>query len=287
MGVSVRERTLPRAQPWRFTLPKRRTGGWTHGVATAALAVLAGFIALPLVSLLLWMINHRSFYAILSPVARDALFLSMRTTATSMLIIFLIGTPAAYALARFQFPGKRILDNLMDVPIVLPGSAAGIALLLAWGRMGFVGQHLQPFGITISFTTAAVVLAEVFVAAPFYVRQATVGFRLVEREVEYAAMVDGAKQHQVFSKITMPLAAPALIAGGVTAWARALGEFGATVIFAGSFQRVTQTMPMAIYGTFETDIDAAVALSVLVLAFSFTVMLTARYLTRKAAEYNE
>ena len=255
------------------------------GFAVATLALLAGFISLPLLSLVLWTVNEGSWRAMASPVALDALLLSARTTAITMGIIFVVGTPAAYVLARAEFPGKRALDTLVDIPAVLPPSAAGIALLLAFGRMGLLGEHLRVLGIEISFTTAAVVMAELFVATHFYVRQATVGFSHIERGVEEAAMVDGANHAQVFSKITIPLALPALVAGGVTAWARALGEFGGTIIFAGSFRGTTQTMPLAIYSALESNFDAAVALSVLVLGFSFAVILTARYLTRKAAEH--
>jgi molybdate transport system permease protein len=222
-----------------------------------------------------------------SPVALDALLLSAKTTAVTMTIIFVVGTPAAFVLSRAEFPGKRLVNALVDIPAVLPPSAAGIALLLTFGRMGLLGKHLHLLGIELSFTTAAVVMAELFVATHFYVRQAAVGFAGIDRDVEAAAMVDGAsrvKVFKVFSKITIPLALPALVAGAVTAWARALGEFGGTIIFAGSFQGVTQTMPLAIYGALERDFDSAVALSVLVLGFSFVVILVARFFTRRIEE---
>jgi ABC-type molybdate transport system permease subunit len=161
--------------------------------------------------------------------------------------------------------------------------AAGIALLLTFGRLGLVGQYLNVFGINLSFTTAAVVMAEVFVAAHFYVRQATVGFSQVRRDVEEAAMVDGAGRVSTFFRVTVPLAFPALVAGAVMSWARALGEFGGTVIFAGSFRGITQTIPLAIFAVFQSNIDAAVALSVMVLGFAFTVIVVARYLLGKAA----
>jgi molybdate transport system permease protein len=255
------------------------------GLAVAALALLAGFICLPFLSLLLWTINENSWRAMASPVARDALFLSIKTTSISMAIILVVGTPAAYVLARAEFPGKRIVDTLVDIPAVLPPSAAGIALLLTFGRFGLVGQHLNAFGVTLSFTTVAVVIAEVFVAGHFYVRQATVGFAGVRRDVEEAAMVDGAGRFSAFAKVTVPLAFPALIAGAMMAWARALGEFGATIIFAGSFRGVTQTIPLAIFAEFQNNIDAAVALSVLVLGFAFVVILTVKYLTKRAINY--
>lgn len=254
------------------------------GFAVTALALLAGFISLPLLSLVLWTVNEESWRAMTSPVALDALLLSVRTTAITMIIILVVGTPAAFVLSRAEFPGKRLVNTLVDIPAVLPPSAAGIALLLAFGRMGLLGEHLRVLGIELSFTTAAVVMAELFVATHFYVRQAAVGFSNINRDVEEAAMVDGASRVKVFSNITVPLALPALLAGAVTAWARALGEFGGTIIFAGSFRGVTQTMPLAIYGSLESDFDAAVALSVLVLGFSFAIILTVRFLTRKAQE---
>jgi molybdate transport system permease protein len=250
----------------------------------AALALLAGFISLPLLSLVIWTVSEGSWRAMTSPVALDALLLSLRTTAITMAVILVVGTPAAFVLARVEFPGKRMVNTLVDIPAVLPPSAAGIALLLAFGRMGLIGAHLRVLGIELSFTTAAVVLAELFVATHFYVRQAASGFERVDRNVEEAALVDGAGRVGVFSKVTIPLAFPALVAGAVTAWARALGEFGGTIIFAGSFRGVTQTMPLAIYSTLESDFDAAVALAVLVLGFSFIVILAARFFTRKAEE---
>ncbi|PLS87063.1 MAG: molybdate ABC transporter permease subunit [Actinobacteria bacterium] len=265
--------------------PGRRVGeALASGFAVAALALLAGFISLPLISLVVWTVDEGSWRAMASPVALDALFLSIKTTAITMVVMLVVGTPAAYALARTSFPGKRLVNTLIDIPAVLPPSAAGIALLLAFGKMGLLGEQLSLFGIQLTYTTAAVVIAELFVASHFYVRQAAVRFGRVDRDVEDAAMVDGADRVTVFRRITLPLAAPALVAGAVTAWARALGEFGGTIIFAGNFAGTTQTMPLAIFAALERDFDAAVALAVLVLGFSFVVILTAKFLTRRAEE---
>ena len=271
-----KEDSSPRVSPRSDTL--------ASGLAVAALALVAGFISLPILSLVIWTVSEDSWRAMASPVAIDALLLSMRTTAISMFIIILVGTPAAYVLTRADFRGKRLVDALVDIPAVLPPSAAGIALLLTFGRFGLVGRYFDAFGVTISFTTAAVVMAEIFVAAHFYVRQASIGFAEVRRDVEEAAMVDGAGRFSVFTRVTFPLAFPALVAGAVTAWARALGEFGGTVIFAGSFRGITQTIPLAIFAEFQSDIDAAVALSVLVLGFAFVVILAVRYLAARMTE---
>ncbi|HEX5913329.1 MAG TPA: ABC transporter permease subunit, partial [Rubrobacter sp.] len=203
--------------------PTRRPSGsdaFASGLAVASLALLAGFISLPLLSLVVWTVDQGAWRAMASPVAVDALLLSVRTTAITMAILLLVGTPAAYVLARADFRGSRVINTLIDIPVVLPPSAAGIALLLAFGRLGLVGQYLNVFGITLSFTTAAVVMAEVFVAAPFYVRQAATGFGAIDRTVEEAAMVDGADRWRRFFRVTVPLAFPALVAGALTAWAR-------------------------------------------------------------------
>jgi molybdate transport system permease protein len=268
------------------TLRRLRLGDTlASGLAVAALALLAGFISLPFLSLLLWTASENSWRAMASPVALDALLLSIKTTSISMAIILTVGTPAAYVLARAEFPGKKIVETLVDIPAVLPPSAAGIALLLTFGRFGLVGEHLEVFGVTVTFTTAAVVIAEVFVAGHFYVRQAAVGFAGVRRDVEEAALVDGAGRFSTFTRVTVPLAFPALVAGAMMAWARALGEFGATIVFAGSFRGVTQTVPLAIFAEFQGNIDAAVALSVLVLGFAFVVILTVRHLTGEVSGF--
>ncbi len=274
MNVRSKVDPSPKTSPWGDYL--------ASGLAIAALALVAGFVSLPLLSLVAWTVSRDSWRAMASPVAIDALLLSVRTTTITMAILLLVGTPAAYILARVDFRGSRMINTLIDIPAVLPPSAAGIALLLAFGRLGLVGRHLDVFGVTLSFTTAAVVMAEIFVAAPFYVRQAATGFGAVDRTVEEAAMVDGADRWRRFFGVTVPLAFPALVAGALTAWARALGEFGATIIFAGSFRGITQTIPLAIFAEFQSDIDAAVALSVLVLGFAFAVILAVRYLTARS-----
>jgi len=212
---------------------------------------------------------------------RQAIWLSLTTTATSTLLGLTLGTPLAYLLARRRFRGRSVLDTLVDLPMVLPPSVAGIALLLAFGRRGILGQWIDEAGLSIAFTTTAVVLAQTFVAAPFYIKTAIAGFEGVDRELEQAAAVDGASPRQVFTHITVPLCWPVLLGGLVMSWARALGEFGATIIFAGNFPGRTQTMPLAIYIGFELDLGLALTLSIILLAISYLVLFLVKQLLQQ------
>ncbi len=258
------------------------TGVQPRGQATLVLWVLSAllllFLAIPVVALLVrafgsgegW--DSRAF-----EVLRQALGLSLATTALAMVLVIALGTPLAFLLARRRFRGAAVVEALVDLPIVLPPAVAGIALLMAFGRNGLVGRWLNEGGITLGFTTAAVVMAQLFVAAPFYVIAARGGFARVDRDLEEVATDLGASPVRVFRTVTLPLIAPSLIAGAVLAWARALGEFGATIMFAGSFPGITQTMPLAIYGRFGAgDLPAALLLSVVLLIASLVVLLGIR-----------
>ena len=205
--------------------------------------------------------------------AAQAISLSMLTTAISLALAIAGGTPLAYLLVRRRLPGRAALDTLIDLPMVLPPAVAGIGLLLAFGRRGLLGRYLADASIEVAFTQAAVVLAQLFVAAPFYVKSALAGFASVDHELEQAAALDGATPLGVFRHVTLPLAWPALFGGAVMTWARALGEFGATIIFAGNFPGRTQTMPLAIYIGFELELNVALTLAILLLAISFGVLL--------------
>jgi molybdate transport system permease protein len=185
--------------------------------------------------------------------------------------------------ARHDYRGKVIVDTLTDLPIVLPPAVAGIALLMAFGRRGVVGQYLDLFGIHIAFTTLAVVLAQVFVASPFYIRQAKASFEAVDRLYEDAARTLGASRWTVALRITIPLAWGGLISGAILSFARALGEFGATIMFAGNFQGRTQTMPLAIYTTMQGDLDAAISLAIILVLISFAVIAAVKVVTRRSA----
>jgi len=202
-----------------------------------------------------------------------AIGVSLRTTLVSLLIIVISGTPLAYLLGRYDFRFKRFVDTVIDLPTVLPPSVAGVALLVTFGRRGFIGAWLEAGGIQVAFTPVAVVLAQVFIAAPFFVRTASVGFGGVEAELEQAAQLDGATRWQVFRYVILPLSRDALISGSMMSWARALGEFGATILFAGNLPGVTQTMPIAIYLGFEVDLNIAITLSMILVMVSFGALL--------------
>ena len=235
-------------------------------------------VALPIVGLF-WraQLGRIGAYVCCGPV-EEALVLSLTTSAITAVLIVLIGTPLAYWLAYTEFRGKRFVDTLVDLPVILPPAVAGVALLMTFGRMGLVGKYLSAAGITIPFTTAAVVLAQSFVAGPFYVRQARVGFEGVPRQLMMASLTMGASPLRTFLRVTVPLASHAILAGLVMAWARAVGEFGATLMFAGNLEGVTQTMPLAIYTSLETNINAAIVLSVTLVATSFLVIIVTKFL---------
>lgn len=239
------------------------------------------FLLFPLLAVLLRIRIGVLAATLANPQVVQAVTLSLTTASLSTLLALLLGTPLALLLARGRFRGRRVIDTLIDLPMVLPPSVAGIALLLAFGRRGLVGAYLNDWEISLAFTTAAVVLAQLFVAAPYYVKAAVGGFAGVERDLEQAAAMDGAGSWAIFRHITIPLAWPVLFGGAVMTWARALGEFGATIIFAGNFPGRTQTMPLAIYIGFELDLNVALTLSVILLFFSFLVLFIVKGLLRQ------
>lgn len=256
-----------------------------RGAAVCSAAALVLFLGIPLVAML-WRLLHDGQG--ISPEAlailRDAMSLSLLTTALAMAIVVTTGIPLAFFLARRPFPGSRVVDTLVDLPIVLPPAVAGIALLVAFGRNGLVGRWLASMGVTVGFTTAAVILAQVFVAAPFFVRAAKSGFQRVDLDLEDAAADLGASPLRTLRTVTFPMALPSLMAGAVLAWARALGEFGATIMFAGNFPGVTQTMPLAIYARFGAgDLTSALILSLVLLIASIVVLFGLRLLAGRAS----
>jgi len=235
-------------------------------------AILFGIFAIPLAALILRSLSSEFLANALSHQAFHALSLSLATSSITTLIAVVLGTPLAYMLARSRSPGRAWVELILDLPIVLPPSVAGLALLIAFGRNGLLGSALSLFGISLPFTTAAVVMAQTFVAAPLYVRSARVGFAHVQAELTEAAHVEGANTWQLFHDVMIPIAGRVLASGAILTWTRALGEFGATILFAGNLEGVTQTMPMAIYLGFERNLGVAMALAVVLIAVSVVLL---------------
>ncbi len=247
-----------------------------------ASATLVAFIVVPLAALLLRLTPAELIASLQTPAALTALGLSALTTMISLAITLLLGTPLAFVLARADFAGRRLVDALVDVPIVVPPAVAGLALLLAFGRFGLLGPPLRALGIQLSFTTAAVVLAQVFVASPFYVRAARGAFAAADQNLEAASATLGMGPLRTFALVTVPLAGPALFGGAILTWARALGEFGGTIMFAGNLSGVSQTLPLLVYLELEGgNIAVATAVSVVMIAASLVTILIVRTFERR------
>ena len=245
-----------------------------------SLPILAFFI-LPLIALFL-RITPGEFLAYLNQTqVIQAVLLSLFTTVAATLVSIVLGTPLAYAIGRGCFRYPRLVDTLIDLPLVLPPAVAGVALLMTFGRRGLLGGALDLLGIQIPFTPLAVVMAQTFVSASFYIKSAALGFSSIDPELEQAAGLDGASNWQTFRFVVVPLSWTALLSGGVMAWARALGEFGATIIFAGNYPGRTQTMPLAIYIGFELDLNVALILSVILVGFSFLALFLIKGLLKR------
>jgi molybdate transport system permease protein len=257
---------------------ERTGGGWGERSLTAVAGLFALFLGLPVLTLVTRAILDGSLTtAISSPVVLDALALSLVTTAISLVLTVSLGLPLAFVLARRRFRGKGWLEAIVDLPIVLPPSVAGLALLLVFGRRGLLAAPFELLGVSVPFTTVAVILAQTFVSAPFFIRSARTGIAGVDRDLEDAARVDGASERQLFRSITVPLASAALAAGLVMCWARSLGEFGATIMFAGNVAGRTQTLPLVVYGEFQGgDLDASIAAAAILVTAAFGVLVAVR-----------
>lgn len=239
-------------------------------------AVGAAFVLLPVVAIVA-RVDWADFGTLItSEASQDALWLSLRTSALSTLLCVLLGTPMAVVLARTSFPGQGVLRSLVLLPLVLPPVVGGIALLYTFGRRGLLGEELEVLGLQVAFSTAAVVMAQTFVAMPFLVVSLEGALRTAGRRYEVVAASLGAGPTTVFRRVTLPLVLPGLVSGAVLAFARSLGEFGATITFAGSLQGVTRTLPLEIYKQRETDVDAAVALSLVLVVVAVLVIGLAR-----------
>jgi molybdate transport system permease protein len=248
-------------------------------VTAFAAAVAFAFLLLPLVAIFLRIPVRELFAQLGNDVFRDALVVSLKTSAIAHIAVLAFGTPTAYLLARRRFPGRSIVVTLTEIPLVLPPAVAGIGLLAAFGRFGLLGEELDALGIQIGFTQLAVILAVAFVESPFYLRGAIAAFEAVDENLISAARTLGAGPWRVFARVAIPLAAGGLGAASALALARGLGEFGATIIFAGSLQGVTQTLPLAIYAELDTDFDVALAISALFVVVGAAILVGLKVLT--------
>jgi molybdate transport system permease protein len=272
-------------QRWEHDKMKRYTapGGWRRwgpgSLAIGLALLLTLFLTVPVLALVWRALTLESTAPLDLAAITTAVSLSLATTTITVILIFILGTPLAYFLARHQFRLKGLVSTLIELPIVMPPVVAGLALLATFGRRGLIGLHLANLNITITFSVTAVILAQLFVAIPFYIRAAQSRFESLPREYEDAAAVDGADQWYTFWHITLPLSGRAMIAGLILSWARALGEFGATILFAGNLPGRTQTMPLLVYSALERDlritfITALILLALAVFAFALTRWLT-------------
>jgi molybdate transport system permease protein len=260
--------------------PLATTDGWGQRALVALAALFALFLGLPVLALVVRSIAEGALgEALASETVATALALSLATTAVSLALTVVIGLPLAFLLARRAFRGKWLVEAVVDLPIVLPPSVAGLALLLVFGRRGLLSAPFEFLGISVPFTVVAVILAQTFVSAPFFVRSARTGLAGVDRDLEDAARVDGATEAQLFRLVTVPLCAAALAAGLVMSWARALGEFGATIMFAGNIEGRTQTLPLVVYSEFQAgDLDASIAAAAILVLAALGVLVAVRVL---------
>jgi len=241
-------------------------------VATVSLA----FLALPIAAVFTHTSPGRLLHQLSNPVVTDALVVSLRTSLVAQALILLLGTPTAYLLARHRFPGRSAAVTLVELPLVLPPAVAGVGLLAAFGRFGLLGSSLRAVGVTLPFTQSAVTVAVAYVASPLYIRQAIAAFEAVDPRLVSASRTLGAGPARTFFRVSLPLASGGLAAGLALSFARGLGEFGATIMFAGSLQRVTQTLPLAIYAEFLDNFDATLAMSGTLVLISVVLLLGLR-----------
>jgi molybdate transport system permease protein len=253
-----------------------RRSGWFGALLALCLAAVLTFLTLPVVAIFVDSSPAELIDSLGEEGALDALWLSLKCTAASIAIILIVGTPAAYLLATRSFRGRALVVTLIELPLVLPPAVAGIALLASVGPSGILGGAVEAAGIELSFATAGVVVALTFVASPFYIRQAMAAFGAVDRTLLDASRTLGASEARGLLRVMIPVALPGLAAGTALALGRALGEFGATLMFAGSFQGITQTVPLAIYDRFSTDFQGALALSAVLVAVSGAILLSVK-----------
>ncbi len=250
------------------------------GAAATVISLVMAFLMLPIIALVTYQPVHDLIDGFGSKVATDAIEVSLKTNAIAFALMIGLGTPFAYVLARTRFRGRSVVITLVEVPLVMPPAVAGLALLVAFGRLGLLGNTLSALGIDLAFTQAAVVIAILFVASPFYLRGAIAAFESVEGDLIDVAGTLGAGPVRRMLSVAVPLAAGGLGAAAAVAFARGLGEFGATILFAGSFQGSTQTLSLAVYSLFDANLDQAIAIGVLLIIISAAILLTSKLLLR-------
>jgi molybdate transport system permease protein len=252
----------------------------TNAAAVAVMVIVLAFLLLPIVALVTYQPLHDLFHGFGTKVATDAILVSLKTNAIAFAVMVGLGTPFAYIVARSRFPGRSLIVTIVEIPLVLPPAVAGLGLLVAFGRIGLLGHTLGLLGIDLAFSQAAVILAILFVASPFYLRGAIAAFAAIDPSLLDVAGTLGAGPLRRLIRVAVPVAAGGLGAAAALAFARGVGEFGATILFAGSFQGTTQTLPLAVYSLFDANLDQAIAIGVLLIIVSAVILLTAKLLAR-------
>lgn len=280
MSVAASDARTP--APGRYNLLRRAPWG-AVAIAVASSMVVGAvlvFLLLPIVALVTYQPLHDLIHGFGAKVATDAILVSLKTNAIAFALMIAVGTPFAYVLARTRFRGRSLVITLVEVPLVMPPAVAGLGLLVAFGRLGLLGHTLDALGIDLAFTPAAVVIAILFVAGPFYLRGAIAAFEAIDSTLLDVAGTLGAGPLRRMTRVAIPLAGSGLGAAASVAFARGLGEFGATILFAGSFQGTTQTLSLAVYSLFDANLDQAIAIGVLLIALSGAILIAAKLLVR-------
>ena len=268
---------------WQGMRPVLSRGSLASFGAAILILLVILYLALPVLALFLRTTPELFASSLGDPQVHWALSLSLFTSVVTLGVVILVGTPFAFFHSRSRYPGKAVVDTIIDLPLVLPPAVAGLGLLLLYGRTGLIGQYLNLFGITIAFSTLAVIMAQVFVASPFYLRQAKTLFEQLDPAYEQTARTLGASPLRIFLGITIPLTSTGLLSGAVMTFGRALGEFGATILFAGNLPGVTQTMPLAVYVGMESNVNVGLTISILLVIISFIIMIAVRLIQRREA----
>jgi len=266
------------AKRFRQDKTRRKLAYLAAGILIAAVTL---YLALPILAIFLRITPEQFFTTIQNPQVISALWISLFTTCITLVVVIAVGTPFAYFHSRYSYPGKVIVDTFIDLPLVLPPAVAGVALLMLYGRVGLLGQYFNMLGIQIAFTTLAVIMAQIFVASPFYLRQAKSLFEQIDPAYEQTARTLGASPLRTLVSVTLPMTASGLVSGAVMTFGRALGEFGATIMFAGNLPGVTQTMPLAVYVGMESNLFLGLTISILLVIISFAIMLAVRLIQKR------